>query len=333
MTKWPKITIAIPTFNEARHIDDCLKSIFKQKYPGELEIFIIDDNSTDDTLVKVKKYPVKVLTNSRKDLLYGKKLGLDNATGEYFMYLDADIQLLGPFWFNKMIDPLLADKSIIASFTKYVSTSSDSPLNKYITLDFLQRDPLFIWLTPPLEQVVVGRKKHWTICNYTLEKMLPTGLCVYRRKELIKVIGKRSKFVELDVVVLLVKNRHSRFAYVSNAGMHHPFITSLSELTSKRSRNLHKMYFNQPDTREWTWVNWRNPFHFLKLLIWIIYANSLVFPTIAGLIKSIRYKTWVGLYEPVFVWITTNLILFTFLTVPEGRKMITQAFIWDRKKN
>ncbi len=331
INNWPKITIAIPTFNESDVVDSCLKSIFKQKYSGELEVFIIDDNSTDDTVAKAKKYPVTILINGRRDLLYGKKIGLDNATGEFFMYLDADIQLLGSFWFNKMVEPLLADESVIASFTKYSSFSSDSPLNKYITLDYLQRDPLFIWLTPSLEQVVVEKIKTWKICNYTINRMLPTGLCMYRKKSLVEIIGQRHKFVELDVIVLLVKHGHSRFAYVPNAKMHHPFITSLSELAFKRSRNLHTMYFNQPDAREWTWIDWSDPFQLLKLFIWVIYANSFVLPTIVGLMKSIYYKTWVGLYEPVFVWLTTNLILITFLTTQEGRKMLSKSFVWNQK--
>ena len=331
MNNWPKITIAIPTFNESDCIEICLKSIFNQKYKGILEVFVIDDNSTDDTLIKAKKYPVKILFNGHRDLLYGKKIGLNNSTGDFFMYLDADIKLLGSRWFDKMMRPLLSDKSIVASFTRYESFSSDSPLNKYITLDFLQRDPLFKWLTPSLKQVIVEHNKTWKVCEYTLKKMLPTGLCIYRIAPLKKVTNKRFRFVELDILVLLIKQGHSRFAYVPDARMHHPFIRSLSELAFKRSRNLHKMYFNQPDTREWTWIDWHSPAQFMKLIIWVIYANTIIFPTIVGVGISLYYKTWVGLYEPIFVWLTTNLILFTFLTTSEGRKTISQIFIWNRK--
>jgi len=323
---WPTVSIAIPTFNESANIRRCLDSIFRQKYPGELEIIIIDDDSTDDTVEIVKKYPVVILRNGNRDLGIGKKIGLDKAKGKYFLFVDADIDLCGSGWFEKLITPLEKDPSICSSFTGYYAYPDDKPLNKFITLDFLQRDPLFIWLTPSLEEVTVEKKSKWLVCKYTQSKMLTSGMCVHRKSLLDKYVSNKHKFMELDTVAIYVKNGHDLFAYVPNAGMHHPFIDTLTKLSFKRLRNLSNMYFDQKDPRQWTWINWSSPSDIFKIFIWIVYANSIVLPFLVGLFKSIKHKTWVGIYELPFTLITTNLLIWVFLSSRNGRRLLTGIF-------
>ena len=51
------ISFIIPTYNASIHIETCLQSIRKQKYPQEkVEILILDGDSSDNTLSIVKKY-------------------------------------------------------------------------------------------------------------------------------------------------------------------------------------------------------------------------------------------------------------------------------------
>jgi len=53
----PKVTIIVPTFNEARLIKDKLDNIYGQDYPkGRLEIIVIDSASTDETPGKVREW-------------------------------------------------------------------------------------------------------------------------------------------------------------------------------------------------------------------------------------------------------------------------------------
>lgn len=323
---WPTISIAIPTFNESANIQRCLDSVFRQKYPGKLEVFVIDDDSTDDTVAIAKKYPVVILRNGNHDLGIGKKIGLDRASGKYFMFIDADIDLCGSGWFTKLIKPLEADSSLCSSFTGYYAYPNDKPLNKYITLDFLQRDPLFIWLTPSLEEVVIEKNPEWWVCKYTPSKMLTSGMCIHRKSLLDRYVKNKQKFMELDTVAIYVKNGHDRFAYVPKAGMHHPFIDTFKKLSFKRLRNLSNMYFDQKNTRAWTWIDWSKPSDLFKIFIWVIYANSVFLPLSIGILKSIKYKTWVGLYELPFVWITTNLLIWAFLSSKDGRRMFTSMF-------
>lgn len=46
---YPGVTVLIACFNEEAHLDDTLRSIAAQEYPGELEVLVLDDGSTDAT--------------------------------------------------------------------------------------------------------------------------------------------------------------------------------------------------------------------------------------------------------------------------------------------
>jgi hypothetical protein len=48
--KLPSLSIIVPARNEAQNLRRLLPSLEKQDYPGQIEIIIVDDHSTDDTL-------------------------------------------------------------------------------------------------------------------------------------------------------------------------------------------------------------------------------------------------------------------------------------------
>lgn len=53
---YPGLTILVPAYNEEASILDTLKSIDKQHYPGEVQIIVADDGSTDQTVSVVRNY-------------------------------------------------------------------------------------------------------------------------------------------------------------------------------------------------------------------------------------------------------------------------------------
>lgn len=82
---FPRISIAIPTYNEEANINACLESIRSQNYPEDkIEIFVIDGGSTDKTIEIAQQYAfVTVLANPERDTHIGKMIGLQAATGEF----------------------------------------------------------------------------------------------------------------------------------------------------------------------------------------------------------------------------------------------------------
>jgi glycosyltransferase involved in cell wall biosynthesis len=320
---YPSISIAIPTFNEQRNVIRCLDSIFNQHYGGKLEVFIIDGGSTDATLQLANKYPVQILHNPYKQAEYGKKIGLMKATGDYFMILDCDMDLVGDKWFESMVEPLEEDQSIVGSWAKFVSARNDAVLDKYITLDPIQRDPLFTYLTASINGCLKKKEKNYWIMEYTKFKMLPAGFCLFRRKQILStLIRKMKKYMELDNLVILLNKGYSRYAYVQTIGLHHPFLTTLRNLARKRIRNINTMYFNQPDKRYWTWINWDNGQDRWRIFLWLLYVYLIIPSVIVSLIKTIRYRTFVGMFELPVNIVCTSAILYNFLRQSEGRLLL-----------
>jgi glycosyltransferase involved in cell wall biosynthesis len=54
-------SVIIPTYNEEKYIENCLRSVRNQKINGKIEIIIVDSNSSDRTREIAKKYANKVI--------------------------------------------------------------------------------------------------------------------------------------------------------------------------------------------------------------------------------------------------------------------------------
>ncbi len=86
------ISIIIPAYNAASYIEDCINSVISQT-KKELEIIIINDGSTDNTLEIVKKYKdkrIKLFTTKNNGIGKTRNMGLKKAQGKYIFFLDSD---------------------------------------------------------------------------------------------------------------------------------------------------------------------------------------------------------------------------------------------------
>ncbi len=98
MNRKPMLSVLIPNFNYDKYIERAIDSIVAQDYPS-IELVIVDDGSTDDSVRVAKRRLAKPTTLQRHVVIdLGKnrgKLGAINAaleeiTGEYLITLDAD---------------------------------------------------------------------------------------------------------------------------------------------------------------------------------------------------------------------------------------------------
>jgi glycosyltransferase involved in cell wall biosynthesis len=90
-TNAPLVSVVITTKNEEKNIENCLRSIKSQTYEN-IELIVVDNFSEDKTVEIAKKYTPRVYFkgNERSSQRnYGAKV----ATGEYLLYLDADMLL------------------------------------------------------------------------------------------------------------------------------------------------------------------------------------------------------------------------------------------------
>jgi glycosyltransferase involved in cell wall biosynthesis len=90
----PQVSVVLPMRNAAHTIDPCLQSIVKQTYP-HFEVVIVDDGSTDDSLIKVTLWSqrdrrIRLLRQSALGLVAALNKALSLAKGQFIARMDAD---------------------------------------------------------------------------------------------------------------------------------------------------------------------------------------------------------------------------------------------------
>lgn len=81
-------SIIIPTYQHAKYLPDSIASALAQTVP--CEVIVVDDGSTDDTAAVVKRYGVKFIQQDHAGPSAARNAGIEAATGEFIMFLDAD---------------------------------------------------------------------------------------------------------------------------------------------------------------------------------------------------------------------------------------------------
>jgi glycosyltransferase involved in cell wall biosynthesis len=106
------VSVIIPTFNRAAFIERCVNSVINQTYPS-IEIIVIDDGSTDQTVDILKQFPkVKVIFQENLGVSCARNIGIKNSNGEFVALLDSDDEWL-PEKIAKQINLLNKNPSLM----------------------------------------------------------------------------------------------------------------------------------------------------------------------------------------------------------------------------
>ena len=87
----PLVTVAVPAWNAARFIGECVESVLAQTF-ADFELLIVDDGSDDDTCGVVERYSdsrIRLLRNPH-DFIKTRNTLLSQARGKYMAFVDAD---------------------------------------------------------------------------------------------------------------------------------------------------------------------------------------------------------------------------------------------------
>lgn len=88
------LSVVVPVYNTEKYLDKCIKSIINQSYKN-LEIFLIDDGSTDNSGEICDKYAendsrISVIHQSNGGQNRARKAGIDKSKGKYVTFVDSD---------------------------------------------------------------------------------------------------------------------------------------------------------------------------------------------------------------------------------------------------
>lgn len=92
MKKKGLVSVIITTKNEDAVIENLLKSIVKQTYKN-IEILLVDNNSTDHTLNIAGKYKKVKVYQKGPERSAQRNFGAKKAEGDFLFFLDADMEL------------------------------------------------------------------------------------------------------------------------------------------------------------------------------------------------------------------------------------------------
>jgi glycosyltransferase involved in cell wall biosynthesis len=87
----PLVSAIIPTYNRAALVCQAIDSIRQQTY-GNIEIVVVDDGSTDDTLQRLEVYgnAIRVISQANAGPSAARNRGIRAARGEIVTFLDSD---------------------------------------------------------------------------------------------------------------------------------------------------------------------------------------------------------------------------------------------------
>jgi len=87
----PKVSVVVPTYNNAQYIRQALDSVFDQTFT-DYEIIVVDDGSTDETHRELESYGRRIRYHRQDNggLAVARNTGMRLANGDLLTYLDAD---------------------------------------------------------------------------------------------------------------------------------------------------------------------------------------------------------------------------------------------------
>ena len=186
------VSIIIPAYNVEDYITLCLNSIVNQSYK-KLEIIVINDGSTDDTLKKIKSIKDKriVLINEENSgQSVARNKGLEKAKGKHIMFVDAD-DFISNDLVEKMVKIAKKEKSEIVYCDYY---------------------------------------KYYNINKLSYEYLVPLALHNYKNSPIISMPGPTCKLISKELIKRIDFKFPENIIFEDNAVI--PFLIANSNRTS-----------------------------------------------------------------------------------------------------
>lgn len=171
MNSTPLVSICIPAFNASAYINESINSIISQSYQN-LEIIIVNDGSTDNTLSLLEEYNdsrIRIINQTNKGQCNAANQAFKASKGEYIKFFDADDILSENFIESQMVR-LNGRKDAIASSSWGRFQNND--INSFkLNPETVWRDMIPIdWLIESLNGACMMQCAIWLIPRPIIEK-------------------------------------------------------------------------------------------------------------------------------------------------------------------
>ncbi len=125
------VSIVVPTLNGGRYLYRLLKTVFSQRYNGDIEVVIIDSGSTDRTLEIAREfpdtrvYPIDNFSHGR-----ARNLGVSYAQNDCLVFMAQDALPANDMWLTNLVKELDTEE-IGAAFSRQVPYADATPMETF----------------------------------------------------------------------------------------------------------------------------------------------------------------------------------------------------------
>lgn len=161
------ITVIIPIYNVEKYLTECLLSVEKLSKQVNMEVLLIDDGSTDRSAAIAQEFCennsiFRYMRTEHKGVSAARNLGLDNASGEFVMFVDAD-DIIVPEVYKEMVNIAVSNNlSLVRCY--YVRTQngtvshsawgSRAMSDMHMPIVSLEDNPNLVYDTPSWNKII-----------------------------------------------------------------------------------------------------------------------------------------------------------------------------------
>jgi glycosyltransferase involved in cell wall biosynthesis len=121
----PDVSVVIPAWNEENNIYRTLSSLSNSRSKYNVEIVVINNNSTDGTQHVLDTLGVRNYLQTIQGTPFARQMGLDVAKGKYHLCADSDT-FYPPDWIDLMVAPMVRDQGISGVYGNYAFIPPDN---------------------------------------------------------------------------------------------------------------------------------------------------------------------------------------------------------------
>lgn len=152
------VSVIMPNYNTGTYVSDSIESVLKQTYRN-LELIIVDDHSTDDSVSLIKDIALKderiklIILPENGGAANARNIAIDKAQGRYISFIDSD-----DLWVSDKIEKQVKfmrtkNVSFVASYYEYINFNNEK-MNRVIR-GSLKRDYYGVLKNSPGNSTVI----------------------------------------------------------------------------------------------------------------------------------------------------------------------------------
>jgi len=169
-----KATVIIPTLNNEKDIETCLKALKSQTFK-DFEVLLVDGYSKDETVEIGKKYNAKIVYDNGHTRGHACNTALDNVNTLYIVFTDADC-IPRPNWLEELMKQFEERHEIASVGGPNYSPPDDSDFAKSVDVVYSSR-------------IMTGNARYGSIYKKVVEIDHNPGCNAAYKTEVVKKIG------------------------------------------------------------------------------------------------------------------------------------------------